>query len=159
MPRERFESSTLTLESRQSNTEPIDNRRIQVNAIARVISAHVQSAAASRSAPREIRVSRAPLQPPLHAVTAHKTAATIQPPPQDGFPSDRDQHAAATTQNSDTMPCSKNQNLFTLVLHDLNITLNLKTPIPEPIKYMKALYLADLNEKTNLIGLVPKPNT
>ena len=137
MPRERFESSTLTLESRQSNTEPIKDRRIKVHAVARVNPANVQSAEASRSAPREIRVSRAPLQPPLHAVTAHKTAATIQPPPQDGFPSDRDQHAAATTPNSDTMTCSKNQNLFTLVLHDRNLKLNLTTSIPSPNVYVK----------------------
>ena len=112
MPRERFVRLHV-LESRKSNTEPIDDRRIQVKAVARVIPPNVQSAEASRSAPREIRVSRAPLQPPLHAVTAYKPAATIQPRPQDGFPSDRDQHAAATTPNSDTMPCSKNQNLFT----------------------------------------------
>ena len=107
------------LESRQSNTEPIDDRRNQVHAVARVIPANVRSAEANRSAPREIRVSRAPLQPPLHAVSAHKTAAPIPSRPQDGFPSDRDQHAAATTPNSDTMRCHKNRNLLTLGLHNL----------------------------------------
>ena len=104
--------------------------RVQAYANALTIPANVRSAEASRSAPRKIRVSRAPLQPPLHAVTAHKAAATIQPRPQDGFPSDRDQHAAATTPNSDTMKCSKNQNLFTLVLHNLGQTLKLKTLTP-----------------------------